>query len=102
MSQVSRRHIEDFKPWLAKRPGRATDKLNPATMIHRLRTLGVFFIRLEVFDWGTPAFETLKLEFRRRVIEEAVAGRLPAWSSPGPPGGGGRRCGCRSQRPSGT
>ncbi|MCM0618704.1 AAA family ATPase [Nocardioides bruguierae] len=32
---------------------------------------------LEVFDWGTPPFETLKLEFRRRVIEEAVASGVP-------------------------
>ncbi len=32
---------------------------------------------LQVFDWGTPPFETLKQEIRRRVIEEAVAHDLP-------------------------
>lgn len=32
---------------------------------------------LEVFDWGTEPFNTLKREFRRRVIEEAVAYDLP-------------------------
>jgi hypothetical protein len=30
-----------------------------------------------VFDWDTPAFQTLRLEFRRRVIEEAVASGMP-------------------------
>ncbi len=32
---------------------------------------------LEVFDWGTEPFTRLKKEFRRRVIEEAVASDLP-------------------------
>ncbi|MBC9735263.1 hypothetical protein [Nocardioides marmotae] len=32
---------------------------------------------LEVFDWGTPPFEKLRLELRRRVIEEAAASGLP-------------------------
>lgn len=32
---------------------------------------------LGIFDWGTPAFETLREEFRTRVIEEAVASGMP-------------------------
>lgn len=51
INQITRRHIEDFKPWLSKRPGRTTPRLNPATMVHRLGTLRMFFIRLEEWDW---------------------------------------------------
>jgi site-specific recombinase XerD len=50
-AQVTRRHVEDYKPWLAKRPGRATDRLTPATMVHRLGTLRMFFVRIEEWDW---------------------------------------------------
>jgi hypothetical protein len=32
---------------------------------------------LELFEWGTPPFETLKSEWRRRVLEEAVAADVP-------------------------
>ena len=51
IDQVTRRHIEDYKPWLGKRPGRTTTRLTPATMVHRLGTLRMFFIRLEEWDW---------------------------------------------------
>ena len=51
MSQIERRHIEDFKTWLAKRPGRASARLNPATMVHRLGTLRMFFLRIEEWGW---------------------------------------------------
>lgn len=51
ISQITRRHIEDYKPWLGKRPGRTTTRLTPATMVHRLGTLRMFFIRLEEWDW---------------------------------------------------
>ena len=49
--QVTRRHIEDYKPWLAKRPGRTTARMTPGTMVHRLGTLRMFFVRLEEWDW---------------------------------------------------
>jgi len=32
---------------------------------------------LELFEFGTPSFERLKSEFRRRVLEEAVLADLP-------------------------
>ena len=32
---------------------------------------------LEVFDWDSPAFQRLKVELRRRVLEEALASDLP-------------------------
>ena len=51
MDQITRGHIEDFKNWLAKRPGRTTTRLTPATMVHRLGTLRMFFIRIEEWGW---------------------------------------------------
>jgi hypothetical protein len=35
-AQVSRRHVEDYKPWLAKRPGQNKARLTTATLAHRL------------------------------------------------------------------
>jgi site-specific recombinase XerD len=49
-AQVTRRHIEDYKPWLAARPGQNKPRLTPATVIHRLGTLRMFFIRID--EWG--------------------------------------------------
>lgn len=54
--------------------GRALARRTPYRLFHNHATIEPL---LEVFDWGTPAFETLKLEFRRRVIEEAVASGMP-------------------------
>jgi site-specific recombinase XerD len=50
--QVTRRHIEDFKPWLAKRPGQNKARVTTATLAHRLGTLRMFFVRIE--EWGWP------------------------------------------------
>ena len=47
LSQVTRRHIEDYKPWLAARPGQNKPRLTPATIAHRLGTLRMFFLRIE-------------------------------------------------------
>ena len=33
---------------------------------------------LDIFEFGSPPFNRLVDEFRRRVIEEAVAGELPS------------------------
>lgn len=54
--------------------GREIARGTPYRLFHNHATIEPL---LEVFDWETPAFQTLKLEFRRRVIEEAVAGGLP-------------------------
>ena len=54
--------------------GREVARLTPYRLFHNHATIEPL---LEVFDWGMPAFETLKLEFRRRVIEEAVASGMP-------------------------
>lgn len=49
-------------------------RLTPYRLFHNHATIEPL---LGVFDWGTPAFETLKLEFRRRVVEEAIASGMP-------------------------
>jgi site-specific recombinase XerD len=50
-AQVTRRHIEDYKPWLARRPGQNKPRLTPATIAHRLGTLRMFFVRLDEWGW---------------------------------------------------
>jgi hypothetical protein len=51
LSQVTRRHIEAYKPWLAARPGQNKPRLTPATIAHRLGTLRMFFLRIEEWGW---------------------------------------------------
>jgi hypothetical protein len=51
IAQVTRRHIEDYNPWLAARPGQNKPRLTPGTIIHRLGTLRMFFIRLDESGW---------------------------------------------------
>jgi site-specific recombinase XerD len=51
IAQVTRRHIEDYKPWLAARPGQNKPRLTPATIIHRLGTLRMFFTRIDEWGW---------------------------------------------------
>jgi hypothetical protein len=48
---IRRRHIEDFRTWLAARPGHRTARLTPATLAHRLGTLRMFFVRISDWDW---------------------------------------------------
>ena len=50
-AQVRRRHIEDFKPWLANRPGQNKARASTATLAHRLGTLRMFFVRLDEWGW---------------------------------------------------
>ncbi|MCW2907095.1 MAG: xerD 2 [Actinomycetia bacterium] len=51
LTQVTRRHIEDFKPWLAARPGQNKPRLTTATIAHRLGTLRMFFVRITEWGW---------------------------------------------------
>jgi site-specific recombinase XerD len=51
LTLVTRRHIEDFKPWLAARPGQNRPRLTTATIAHRLGTLRMFFVRIEEWGW---------------------------------------------------
>ncbi|MEP6667000.1 MAG: tyrosine-type recombinase/integrase, partial [Nocardioidaceae bacterium] len=50
-AEVTRRHVEDYKPWLAKRPGQNKARLTNATLAHRLGTLRMFFVRIEEWGW---------------------------------------------------
>jgi site-specific recombinase XerD len=50
-AQVARRHIEKYKPWLAKRPGQNKPRVTAATLAHRLGTLRMFFLRIEEWGW---------------------------------------------------
>ena len=49
MAQVTRRHFEDYKRWLARRPGRS-GALSATTISCRLGLLRTFFER--VIEWG--------------------------------------------------
>ncbi|GAA4251656.1 hypothetical protein GCM10022255_045130 [Dactylosporangium darangshiense] len=52
VSDIRRHHVEEFRSWLAARPGRRTARITPATLAHRLGTLRMFFVRIS--DWGWP------------------------------------------------
>jgi integrase len=49
MAQVTRRHFEDYKRWLARRPGRRST-LSATTISGRLGLLRTFFER--IIEWG--------------------------------------------------
>ena len=51
IAQVTRRHVEDYKPWLAARPGQNNPRLTSATLAHRLGTLRMFFVRIDEWGW---------------------------------------------------
>jgi site-specific recombinase XerD len=51
VAAVTRRNIEDFKPWLAARPGKKVPRATPNTLAHRLGTLRMFFVRIEEWGW---------------------------------------------------
>ncbi len=51
VADVARRHVEDYKPWLAARPGQNKPRVTPATMAHRLGTLRMFFVRIDEWGW---------------------------------------------------
>jgi site-specific recombinase XerD len=51
LAHVTRRHAEDFKPWLAARPGQNKPRLTTATIAHRLGTLRMFFARIAEWGW---------------------------------------------------
>ena len=51
VAQVTRGHIEDYKPWLAARPGQNKARASTATIVHRLGTLRMFFVRIDEWGW---------------------------------------------------
>jgi site-specific recombinase XerD len=51
VAAVTRGHIEDYKPWLAARPGQNKARASTATIVHRLGTLRMFFVRIDEWGW---------------------------------------------------
>lgn len=51
IAKVARRHVEDYKPWLAARPGQNKPLVTTATIAHRLGTLRMFFLRIDEWNW---------------------------------------------------
>ena len=51
IAAVARCHIEDYKPWLAARPGQKVPRVTSNTIAHRLGTLRMFFVRIEEWGW---------------------------------------------------
>ena len=49
VAAIERRHLEDYKCWLAERPGKKTPKLTTTTIRHSLGLLRTFFER--IIDW---------------------------------------------------
>jgi integrase len=83
-AQVTRRHIEDYKPWLARRPGQNKPRLTTATIAHRLGTLRMFFVRLDEWAWdqAPPRVPMFPGDLPRqdhplpRALDDAAAARL--------------------------
>ena len=84
LAGITRRHIEDFKPWLAGRPGQNRPRLTPATIAHRLGTLRMFFLRIEECGWddAPPKVPMVPGDLPRldhplpRALDDASAARL--------------------------
>ena len=54
--------------------GAEVARLSGYKLFHNHMTIEPF---LEIFEWGTPSFDRLRMDVRRRVIEEAIASDLP-------------------------
>jgi site-specific recombinase XerD len=84
LAGINRRHIEDFKPWLASRPGQNRPRLTPATIAHRLGTLRMFFLRIEEWGWddAPPKVPMFPGDLPRldhplpKALDDATAARL--------------------------
>lgn len=81
---VTRRHIEDFKVWLSKRPGRRGGNLHRHTIGDCLGTLRNFFERIVEWDWEdapprVPVFagdRPIPDEPLPRFLDDAAATKL--------------------------
>ena len=84
VAAVTRHHIEDYKPWLAARPGQKVARLTPNTIAHRLGNLRMFFIRLEEWGWddAPPRVPIIAGDLPRqdhalpKALDDAAAARL--------------------------
>jgi site-specific recombinase XerD len=84
LNQVTRRHVEAFKPWLAARPGQNKPRLTTATIAHRLGTLRMFFARIAEWGWdeAPPRVPMVPGDLPRqdhplpRALDDASAAKL--------------------------
>jgi site-specific recombinase XerD len=84
LAQITRRHVEAFKPWLAARPGQNKAAVTAATIAHRLGTLRMFFVRIDEWGWQdaparVPMFPGDLPRLDRplpRALDDAAAARL--------------------------
>jgi site-specific recombinase XerD len=84
LTAVTRRHVEDFKPWLAARPGQNKPRLTTATIAHRLGTLRMFFVRIDEWGWdeAPPRVPMFPGDLPRqdhplpRALDDATAAKL--------------------------
>jgi site-specific recombinase XerD len=84
LTLITRRHIEEFKPWLAARPGQNKPRLTTATIAHRLGTLRMFFLRIEEWGWdeAPPRVPMFPGDLPRqdhplpRALDDAAAAKL--------------------------
>ena len=51
VADIERRHVEDYKVWLAAQPGQKGQLLAKNTQRHRLRMIRIFLERLIEWDW---------------------------------------------------
>ena len=84
LAQITRRHVEAFKPWLAARPGQNKPAVTPSTIAHRLGTLRMFFVRIDEWGWDdaparVPMFPGDLPRLDRplpKALDDAAAARL--------------------------
>ncbi|WP_157744564.1 tyrosine-type recombinase/integrase [Micromonospora viridifaciens] len=84
VADIGRRHMEDFRQWLADRSGYRTARLTPATLAHRLGTLRMFFVRISEWDWpdAPPRVPIIPADLPRqghplpKALDDAAAARL--------------------------
>ncbi len=84
VAAVGRRHIEEYKPWLAARPGQKAPRLMAATIAHRLGTLRMFFLRISEWGWdeAPPRVPILLGDVPRqdhplpKALDDAAAAKL--------------------------
>ena len=84
IADVVRRHVEDYKPWLAQRPVQNKPRITPATIAHRLGTLWMFFVRIDEWAWDdapprVPMFGGDLPRLDRplpKALDDAAAARL--------------------------
>jgi integrase len=84
LAQITRAHVEAFKPWLAARPGQNKPAVAPATIAQRLGTLRMFFVRIDEWGWDdaparVPMFSGDLPRLDRplpKALDDAAAARL--------------------------